>query len=290
MSARSWASRGIVRASLSSRRLLTNCLHHAQAIQESGGPGCRAAQLAPRFVIVGLATLVLGLSVIADRAEATVLAPSLSLTVEIPGDTPVSVPVSLTAGPGGSFIADATVGNADFSLHYQFSVIDDPTLSGNFTLTNLAGHTQTVSVSATLGVSPLAAPTSVSGFFGDAVLTAPVGTGEATLTANPFYQARIDGATVKTLGSNLNVTTTGGTFTIPMESFLNQAGPAVNSSIGVAFSGFTLTALHQVAVPFGVTVVSVPEPASVVLLALGLAIVVASRKLRAGGATRFTAP
>jgi hypothetical protein len=220
-----------------------------------------------------VAGLVLALSLVPDRAEATVLsAPSsFSLTVEIPGDT-VTVPVSFTAGPSGIFIADGTAANADFSLHYQFSVIADPTLSGSFTLTNLTGHTQTFSISAALGVLPLAGPTSISGFFGDAHLSAPVGTGEATLTANPFYQARIDGATVKTLGSNLNVTTTGGTFTIPMESFLNQAGPAVNSSIGVAFSSFTLTGLHSVQVPFGVTVASVPEPASVVLLVLGLGV------------------
>jgi PEP-CTERM motif-containing protein len=272
MSGHSSASVGIILESLSRFRLLTHHLRPIQAFQEPGAPS-RIAQTAPRFVIAGVAALVLALALLLDRAEAAVLsaAPSFSLTVEVPGDI-VPVPVSFTAGPSGSFIADGTAGNADFSLHYQFSVIADPTLSGSFTLTNLTGHTQTFSISATLGVLPLAGPTSVSGFFGDAHLSAPVGTGEATLTANPFYQARIDGATVKTLGSKLNVTTTGGAFTIPMESFLNQAGPAVNSSIGVAFLGFTLTGLHSVQVPFGVTVASVPEPSSVVLLVLGLAV------------------
>jgi hypothetical protein len=179
------------------------------------------------------------------------------------------------------------VSAATFSMSFHFDVIADPSVSGSFTLTNLSSQTQTFSVAATLGVLPIAGPTSVSGFYGPVTLTAPIGTPEATLTANPFYEARLDGAAIVSLG-NLNVTTSGGTATILPELFSNQAGPGVSSSIGVGFPGFTLTALDSVEVPFGVTVVSVPEPASAVLFGVGLMIsfVVALRRSRADAVAR----
>jgi len=216
------------------------------------------------------------LSLVSERVDATVLStpPTLSLSIEVPGTAPQVIPVPLRAGPGGTFFADgSTTDPNSFSLDYSFAVVADPSVSGTFSLTNLSDHTQTFSVSATLGTSPLAGPTRVSGFYGQGELTAPIGTPEAQLTADPFYQARIDGATVQALGSKLTITTSGGTAPIPMQSFLNQPGPAVTSSIGVAFLTFTLTAHHTVETPFDVTVLSVPEPASVALLILGLAIV-----------------
>jgi len=195
----------------------------------------------------------------------------MSLTFGIPGDTH-TIPVSLTGSPGGGFVAEGTQSVASsFSLSYQFNVIADPSVTGSFTLTNISDHTQAFFIKVTLGVSPIAGPTSVSGFDGPVLVTAPIGTPEATLTASPLYQAQIDGVTVESLG-NINVTTTGGSATVPAEVFSNHPGPAVSSSIGVAFTGFTLTALDTVQVPFQATVVSVPEPASAVLLALGIVI------------------
>jgi len=224
-----------------------------------------------RILLGAVTALVLSLGLLADRAEAGVstVPPSMSLTFGIPGDTH-TIPVSLTAGPGGGFVAEGTQSVASsFSLSYQLNVIADPSVTGSFTLTNISDHTQAFFIKVTLGVSPIAGPTSVSGFDGPVVVTAPIGTPEATLTASPLYQAQIDGVTVESLG-NINVTTTGGSATVPAEVFSNHPGPAVSSSIGVAFTGFTLTALDTVQVPFQVTVV--PEPASAVLLALGLVI------------------
>jgi hypothetical protein len=232
--------------------------------------GCRAAHATPRIFVVAVAAVALSLSLLTDRAEAGVssVPPSLSLTIGFPGN-PVTIPVSLTAGPGGGFAAQGDVSAPTFSMSYNFDVIADPSVNGSFTLTNLSSQTQTFSVSATLGVLPIPGPTSVSGSYGPVTLTAPIGTPEATLTANPFYEAQIDSTAVVSRG-NLNVTTSGGSATIPADVFPNQPGPGVSSSIGVAFPGFTLTALDTVQVPFNVTVVSIPEPASAVLLGVGL--------------------
>ena len=277
MSRLPWPSEKIVPASLSTQNPLTIGLRLRESLRRRSPPGYGAMSDAQRGtyqrILLGAVTaLVLSLGLLADRAEAGVstVPPSMSLTFGIPGDT-LTIPVSLTASPGGGgFVAEGTQSVASsFSLSYQFNVIADPSVTGSFTLTNISDHTQAFFIKVTLGVSPIAGPTSVSGFDGPVLVTAPIGTPEATLTASPLYQAQIDGVTVESLG-NINVTTTGGSATVPAEVFSNHPGPAVSSSIGVAFQGFTLTALDTVQVPFQVTVV--PEPASAVLLALGLAI------------------
>jgi hypothetical protein len=273
-----WPSEKIVPASPSMLNCLTICLRLREALLRRGLPDCGAARAAQRrtyqrILLGAVAALALSVGMLADRAEAGVstVPPSMSLTFGIPGDT-LTIPVSLTASPGGGFAAEGTQSVASvLSLSYQFNVIADPLVSGSFMLTNITDTTQTFFFKVTLGVLPIAAPTSVSGFYGPVLVTAPIGTPEATLTASPFYQAQIDGATVESLG-NISVTTTGGSATLPAEVFSNHPGPAVSSSIGVAFSGFTLTAHDSVQTPFQVTVVSVPEPASGVLLALGLVI------------------
>jgi len=92
------------------------------------------------------------------------------------------------------------------------------------------------------------------------------------LATSPFYEAQIDGSVVMTLG-NFDVKIGSGSTTIPAEFFSDQPGPAVASSIGVAFPGFSLTAGDSVQVPFAFTVVQaqVPEPATLALLGLAFA-------------------
>jgi hypothetical protein len=209
-------------------------------------------------------------------ADAAVTPPSLSMTVGISG---TSLQVNPTLTPGSApdtYFCDGSMSATSYTLNYSFNVNADPTVSGTFTLTNLTSQTMTFSVSATLSTLPLAGPTQVSASYGLGQLSAPVGTPEAHLTANPFFQALIDGSTVQTLGSNLSITTSGGTAPIPMQSFTNQPGPALSSSIGAAFPAFTLTGLDTVETPFSVTVV--PEPASVALLVPGLAMVFIRRR------------
>lgn len=282
MSTQSGPSARVILESSSIRNLPAISLRSRKALQQSAMSGRCAAHAVARIFIVAVAAVALSLSLLTNRAEAGVSAvpPDLSLTIGFPSNS-VTIPISLTAGPGGGFVAQGNLSAPIFSMSYHFDVIADPSISGSFTLTNLSSQTQTFSVAATLGVLPIAGPTSVSGFYGPLTLTAPIGTPEATLTANPFYEARLDGAAIASL-SNLAVTTSGGTATILPEAFSNHAGPGVSSSIGAGFPGFTLTALDTVQVPFNVTVVSVPEPASAVLFGVGLVIsfVVALRRRR----------
>jgi hypothetical protein len=182
------------------------------------------------------------------------------------GGDAVHVTPTLTANPNGTYSASGQASFADsFTLLFDFVLNPDPAVSGSFTLTNASAESRSFSVSATLGVLPVAGPTRIGGSYGETTYTDENGDSTVTLSASssdPFYRAQIDGIGVVDLGS-FDVTAFGGPGvfgTISPEIFgPNDVGPAVSGSIGVTFPGFTLTAGDKVHVPFEFVVV--PEPA-----------------------------
>jgi hypothetical protein len=179
-----------------------------------------------------------------------------------------------TTGQLNVTFPDTPVGAVASFTGLTFTGSVDPSVSGSFTLTNLSNSTQTFSVSATLGVFPVGGPTTLSASYGAALLTDGSDDG-AEMTAILFYRALIDGVAMIDLGNNLDVIAGPASSTsIPQEASSNQPGPGVATSIGVAFSAFTLTAHDTVQVPFSFTVVQtreqLPEPASLALLGLAL--------------------
>jgi hypothetical protein len=203
----------------------------------------------------------------------------LTATSSTGGDVLSFQPI-FTANPDGSFSAADTQTLPSFRLGFELTVAADPMISGSFTLTNLSATTQFFSVSATLGVSPVAGPTRIGGFFGDTTYTDANGDSNVTLATNgvdPFYRAQIDGVTIQSLGSfNQNAFGGPGVFgTISQEAFgvpiPSGVGPGVAASIGVSFPAFSLTPGDSVQVPFEFVVV--PEPAFASLFATGSALI-----------------
>jgi hypothetical protein len=223
-------------------------------------------------------TLLLAGSLLVAAGPAHAL--SVAIDVGSVGGQPLHLMPTVVETAPGQGTSEGEAQGDDFLLTWNLVLDGDPSISGSFTLTNLSGSTQTFSVSATLGVAPLAAPTRMGGSFGDVKFTdanldstAMLG----TVGSNPFYQATIDGAPVQSLGS-FQLTVGGGpgvygilaqqAFGIPIPS---APGPGVAASIGVAFPAFSLTAGDQVSTPFRFDVVPVPEPGSLALIAIGLA-------------------
>jgi hypothetical protein len=216
--------------------------------------------------------LMAALLVLAPQARAS----SFTLTVGRVGADTIDVLTHLVEISPGVFTATGTVGEPGvFDLAYDFRLEGDPAITGNFTLVNLSGAPQTFSVSATLGVAAIPAPTVIGGSFGDLIYTDLNQDGlvrVATVGGAFFYQALIDGLSVQDLGQ-FDLGPTSGV--LPKQSFgvpiPSASGPGVTTSIGVGFPAFSLTAGDQIETPFEFVVV-VPEPAPAGLLALGLCV------------------
>jgi hypothetical protein len=201
----------------------------------------------------------------------------LELTItSTDGGAPVHLALQPTVTGSGAFrVSGGDVIANRFSYSFGLGGNVDPSVSGSFTLINLSSATQTFSVSATLGVSPIGAPTRIGGSYGPMTYTDVNLDSSVTLASAIFYQARIDGVGVHDLGS-FNVTASGGAGAFGTDSGLDfgtpipslPGGPAVTTSIGVAFPGFSLTAGDSVSTAFEFAVV--PEPGFVSLFALAV--------------------
>jgi hypothetical protein len=201
---------------------------------------------------------------------------SLVATSSLGGDV-LSITPTPALNADGTYSARGSEVLPSFSLVFNLTLNPDPSLAGSFTLTNLSSSTQFFSVSATLAVLPIAAPTKMGGFYGDVTYTDANNDSSVTLATNgtdPFYRAQIDGVTVQGRGS-FNDTAFGGPGafgTISQDAWgtpiPSATGPGVASSIGVSFPAFSLTPGDRVEVPFEF-VVNAPEPSFASLFAMG---------------------
>lgn len=185
----------------------------------------------------------------------------------------------------------ANISGAGYELNSLNFLLDpDPSLTGSFTLTNLSNVTQTFMLTVSLsGLSPIAAPLSISGSIGAGTLT-DVNGGGATLTdaGSAIYTGLLDGSGVRTLldpPQFFNVPTTpsggpGAPVTISQVTFGPEAlAQSLAGSIGIQVR-FTLTSGDQVALPmsFDVQAAPVPEPATFLMLGAGLAALLCRRQ------------
>lgn len=228
--------------------------------------------------------LALAIAVAAAVFVASVDARAVTLPGEIP-DFEIEVTSSvgldeLTLTPtlidngDGTFSAVGSDAAPSFSVLFDLTLNPDPFIGGNFTLRNLSGTTQTFTLTATLGATPIGGPTTLSGSQGEATFTDTNDSASVVLASTLFYQAQIDGAAVESQG-NFSLEASGEpgiSGTTAQGLFGPEAGPGVGSSIGVAFS-FSLTAGDTVEVPFEFAVV--PEPGLALLFAVAGAVFLA---------------
>jgi len=220
------------------------------------------------------------------------------VTIEITGEggppyDEYSYTAETTDNGDGTFSL-AGIGYGDsFTCDWSVTVNPDPFITGTFNLTNNTASTQNFVLNVTLPFTPtLFQPMVMGGNFGDVTYTDTGLSGSVTLAtvgANTLYLSRIDGLSVVGLLSSYSSTATGlpgVAGTEPGQSFGNPipSDPVPltfvsASSIGIR-TQFSLTAGDRVSLPvfFQVEPTPVPEPSTALLIGLGLAGLVVSRK------------
>ena len=185
----------------------------------------------------------------------------------------------------------AGVGAAgSFLSPWSIDVNPDPSITSNFTLRNITSSAQTYTMTITLPIAPLGPTTVQGGYVSDITYTDTGGDGRiafATADGLPFYRARVNGVGSHDLDS-FNVIASGSpgfSGVVPQELWgvpipSDPFGPAaINMQIALHFR---LSAGDQIQARsfFQVEAAPVPEPETVTLVGLGLA-VLAGLRLRA---------
>lgn len=184
------------------------------------------------------------------------------------------------------------VTTSSWSMSFELQFDPDPFVSSSFTIQNLGGVSTPFTVTVTAPSIALASPTSMTGS-----VSGTVGDGNGAIdqfgngatvqsqgNGRPYYEALVDGLGVRTLldAPRIDIAPLGLTRNInrpdPVQEpsdFLNEAGPAVASSIGIR-NAFMLSGGDNAS--FTSTFLIVPSPAGVGLL--GLAGLAAARRRR----------
>jgi hypothetical protein len=224
---------------------------------------------------------------VAGSAQAGVaFVPEATVEVGVLGDTSTTKVGLLNTANPNQFSSSGQWDNANWDFTWDMTVDLDPFINGVFGVTNNTGSTQTFILNVTIPVAPPVTPSSVMGGSVGGSVTDANNDGVATVAnsgGSPLFDGLIDGSSVLSIiGSPYAYSApfAGGTANIPATNVglpgPTIPGPAALSTIGISHV-FTLTPGDTVSLT-SFFIVEVPEPASLGLLACGMALVGLKRR------------
>ena len=241
-----------------------------------------------------LTRLGVAVAVIIGAGQAFAAQVSVLIESNAGGYDAYSTTAEATANPDGTFSVSGIGYGTSFNCDWSIVVDQDPQVTSTFTLTNLSAVTQQFVMTITLPIGSFGPATLRGGYFGDAVngttYTDTSGNSDVTLGtvgANPFYSALVNGVLSQGLG-NFGVTglnANGGPGIFGQLSQQSWGTPIPSAPFGPASGNMQIK--WQFSLTGGDTVqtqgffridAAAPEPATLALVGLGLAALVAARR------------
>ena len=180
----------------------------------------------------------------------------------------------------GTYALSGTTAMGGWSGVAEFSQGENAAVGLTLMVTNVLDVAATFELVFSVNVSPLLAPTVMSGSINGTITDTSAAADGATISTplgDAIYRGMIDGVAVRTLSLSPSTQSApaGGFSDFGPFTFGDEAGPAVDMSIGIR-NRFTLSPGDTVNLTSVFRVV--PEPASLLLMALGAAVMASRRR------------